>query len=78
MQGMAPTMGPKKGMMLVTPMTTLMSTAKSMRSSTVRKKHSTPMMALSRILPLRKPEKIRLARLHTARKWLAFFTGSTA
>ena len=59
-------------------MTTLMSTENSIRRSEVRKKHSTPMMALSRILPLMKPEKMPLAWAHTVMSRLALPVGRTA
>ena len=57
-QGTAPTMGPKKGMILVTPTMTLTRMAKGILIRQDKKKHSIPMMALSMIFPLRKAEKI--------------------
>ena len=49
--GMAPMNGPNTGMMLVMPTNTLMSSAKSSRSSDISTKVSTPMMAESMTLP---------------------------
>ena len=49
--GMAPMKGPKKGMTLVTPTTTLMSSAKGILNRLIRMKQSTPIMALSISLP---------------------------
>ena len=64
-QGMAPMMGPKKGITLVTPTVTLTSMGYGIWKMAHRMKQSTPMMAESMILPLIKPTNTRLAWPHT-------------
>ena len=61
MLGTAPMNGPNTGIMLVMPMNTLISTAKSSRSTVMQTKVITPMMAESMILPMKKPVKLSLA-----------------
>ena len=60
MLGIAPINGPKYGITLVTPTMKLTSTAYGMLSALHPIKHSTPMMAESRILPEINPQKIAL------------------
>ena len=59
--GIAPMKGPNTGMMLATPTNTLTSSAKSSRRKDIRVKVSTPMMAESMILPMKKAVKFSLA-----------------
>ncbi|CUO09211.1 Uncharacterised protein [Flavonifractor plautii] len=77
-QGMAPMIGPKKGIMLVTPTTTLTSMGYGMRKIKQRIKQSTPMMAESISLPLIKPTNTRLACPHTPRSQSARRLGRMA
>lgn len=77
-QGTAPMIGPKKGITLVTPMTTAMRMLYGICRIRLRTKQSTPMIALSMSLPLIKPTNTLFAWLHTLKNQLAFSVGKIA
>ena len=72
MDGIAPINGPKNGMMLVTPTTTLIRIAIGSLSADIAMKHKMPIIIESIILPLINPPKVSLQILPNVNIFSAF------